>query len=173
MKYRFSSNVKSHFKVIQEASKCHSVVIPLYIFDSFTCINDMNIDMLRITGRWVTLVLPTVLRGHMADDQAGGCEVASVRDDHSAASLPVIRDDLPIVVPEHEWRIEIERTRLNDAGQIDGGPLLNVSLLGTKNLCLWLNYAKKHSMLHVGSCADLKPNRGRSYINLICCRSKC
>ena len=112
--------------------------------------------MLRIACRWVTLVLATILRSHMTDDEAGGGEVAPVRDDHSSTPLPVIGDDLPIVVPEHEWRIEVERTCLYDAGQVDGWTLLNVSLLWAQNLCLWLNDSKKHSMFHVRCCAYLE-----------------
>ena len=42
-----------------------------------TCINDMNIDMLRVAGRGVTLVLPAVNLAGVADDQAGGGLVSS------------------------------------------------------------------------------------------------
>ena len=62
----------------------------------------MNIDMLWVAGRWVTLVLTTVLTAGMTDNQAGGGLVTSVRDDHSATPLSVIRDDFTIVVPEHK-----------------------------------------------------------------------
>ena len=76
--------------------------ISIVPYQDFTCINNMNIDMLRIAGRWVTLVLATILRSHMTDDEAGGGEVTPVRDHHCSTPLPVIGDDLPIVVPEHE-----------------------------------------------------------------------
>ena len=42
-----------------------------------TCINDMNIDMLRVAGRGVTLVLPAVNLAGVADDQTGGGLVSS------------------------------------------------------------------------------------------------
>ena len=50
--------------------------------------------------------------GGVADDEAGGGLVSSVTDHHSAAPLPVIGDDLPVVIPEHEGGVQIEWTRL-------------------------------------------------------------
>ena len=44
---------------------------------ALTCINDMNIDMLRVAGRGVTLVLPTVNPAGVADNQTGGGLVSS------------------------------------------------------------------------------------------------
>ena len=67
----------------------------------------------------------------MTDDQAGGGHVSPVRDHHSATPLPVIGDDLPVVVPEHEGGVEVERASMDDAGQVDSGALLNISLLGS------------------------------------------
>ena len=48
----------------------------------------------------------------MADDEAGGGLVAPVADDHRAAPLPVVGDDLPVVVPEHVGRVQVQWPRL-------------------------------------------------------------
>ena len=65
----------------------------------------------------------------MADDQAGGGHVTLVRDDHCATPLPVIGDDLAIVVPEDEGWVEVAGPRLDHAGYVDCGPLLYEPLL--------------------------------------------
>ena len=49
----------------------------------------------------------------MADDEAGGCLVAPVADDHCAAPLPVVGDDLPVIIPEHEGGVQVERPGLD------------------------------------------------------------
>ena len=43
-----------------------------------TCVNNMNIDMLRIAGTGITLVLTTVFMTGMADDKARGRLVTPV-----------------------------------------------------------------------------------------------
>ena len=50
--------------------------------------------------------------GGVADDETGGGLVSSVADHHGAAPLPVIGDDLPVVIPEHKGGVQIEWTRL-------------------------------------------------------------
>ena len=50
----------------------------------------------------------------VADDEAGGGLVAPVADHHGAAPLPVVGDDLSIVVPEHKGGVQVEWTRLMD-----------------------------------------------------------
>ena len=91
----------------------------------------------------------------MADDQAGGGHVAPVRDDHCATPLPVIGDDLAIVVPEHKGRVQVQWASMDDAGQVDGGALLDISLFGSQDLCLGLNDSKIHSVLQMGCRAHL------------------
>ena len=78
-----------------------------------------------------------------------------VRNNHSASPLPVVGDDLPVVVPENKWGIEIEGTSLNDAGQIDGGTFLNISLLGSEYGSFRLYHPEEHPVLEVGGSADL------------------
>ena len=69
----------------------------------------------------------------MSDDQAGRGLLALLAYHHSATSLPVVRDDLPVVVPEHVGGVEVERAGLDDAGQVDGGALLDVELGGAED----------------------------------------
>ena len=69
----------------------------------------------------------------MSDDQAGRRLLALLAYHHSATSLPVVRDDLPIVVPEHVGGVEVERPGLDDAGEVDGGALLDVELGGAED----------------------------------------
>ena len=52
----------------------------------------MNVDMLRVAGTGVTLILTTVPRCHVADDQTGGGLVPPVWDDHGTSSLPALID---------------------------------------------------------------------------------
>ena len=68
----------------------------------------------------------------VADDEAGGGHVPPVRDHnldidryrylqclvsiyiaaHRAAPLPVVGDDLPVIIPEHEGGVQVEGARL-------------------------------------------------------------
>ena len=43
-----------------------------------------------------------------------------VRNNHSASPLPVVGDDLAVVVPENEGGVEVERSGLDDAGEVYG-----------------------------------------------------
>ena len=43
-----------------------------------TCVDDDDVDVLRVAGRRVTLVLPTVHLAGVTDDQTGGRLVSSV-----------------------------------------------------------------------------------------------
>lgn len=93
----------------------------------------MHIDMLGVAGAGVTLVLATVLlnqqttlnsawppslvsadRRGVADDEAGGGLVAPVADDHGAAPLPVVGDDLPVVIPEYKRWVQVKRAGLKN-----------------------------------------------------------
>ena len=74
---------------------------------------------------------------------------------HSPPSLPVVGDDLPIVIPKDKGGIEIEGPSLNDAGQIDGGSFLNVSLLGSQDGSFRLDDPQEDPVLEVGGGADL------------------
>ena len=76
----------------------------------------------------------------MSDDQAGRGLLALLAYHHSATSLPVVRDDLPVVVPEHVGGVEVERPGLDDAGEVDGGALLDVELGGAEDRRHRLDY---------------------------------
>ena len=93
----------------------------------------MHIDVLRVGGRRVALVLSAVLAGRVRDDQARRGLLALLADHHRSPALPVVRDDLPVVVPEHVGGVEVERPGLDDAGEVDGGALLNVELGGAED----------------------------------------
>ena len=93
----------------------------------------MHIDMLWVAGAGVALVLAAVPAGGVGDDQARGGLVGPLRDHHRAPPLPVVRDDLPVVVPEHVRGVQVEGPGLDDAGEVDGGALLDVELGGAED----------------------------------------
>ena len=85
----------------------------------------------------------------MSDDQAGRGLLALLAYHHSATSLPVVRDDLPVVVPEHVGGVEVEGPGLDDAGEVDGGALLDVELGGPEDGCHRLDDCQMDPMLQV------------------------
>ena len=93
----------------------------------------MHIDVLWVGGGRVALVLAAVLAGRVRDDQARRGLLALLADHHRTPALPVVRDDLPVVVPEHVGGVEVERPGLDDAGEVDGGALLDVELGGAED----------------------------------------
>ena len=93
----------------------------------------MHIDVLWVGGGRVALVLSAVLAGRVRDDQARRGLLALLADHHRSPALPVVRDDLPVVVPEHVGGVEVERPGLDDAGEVDGGALLDVELGGAED----------------------------------------
>ena len=93
----------------------------------------MHIDVLWVGGGRVALVLAAVLAGRVRDDQARRGLLALLADHHRSPALPVVRDDLPVVVPEHVGGVEVERPGLDDAGEVDGGALLDVELGGAED----------------------------------------
>ena len=110
----------------------------------------MYIDMLRVACAGVALILATVPAGGVGDDQAGGGLVGPLRDHHRAPPLPVVRDDLPVVVPEHVGRVQVEGPGLDDACEVDGGALLNVELGGAEDEGDRLDDPEVHPVLQVG-----------------------
>ena len=98
-----------------------------------TSLDDVHIDVLGVGGGGVALVLSAVLRRRVRDDQAGRRLLPLLADHHRAPALPVVRDDLPVVVPEHVGGVEVEGPRLDDAGEVDGGALLDVELGGAED----------------------------------------
>ena len=93
----------------------------------------MHIDVLWVGGGRVALVLSAVLAGRVRDDQARRGLLPLLADHHRPPALPVVRDDLPVVVPEHVGGVEVERPGLDDAGEVDGGALLDVELGGAED----------------------------------------
>ena len=93
----------------------------------------MHIDVLWVGGGRVALVLSAVLAGRVRDDQARRGLLALLADHHRPPALPVVRDDLPVVVPEHVGGVEVERAGLDDAGEVDGGAFFDVELGGAED----------------------------------------
>ena len=98
-----------------------------------TSFDDVHIDVLGVGGGRVALVLTAVLARRVCDDQAGRRLLPLLADHHRPPALPVVRDDLPVVVPEHVGGVEVERPGLDDAGEVDGGALLDVELGGAED----------------------------------------
>ena len=109
----------------------------------------MNIDMLRIGSRGVTLVLSTIRSCSMCYYQTGGCLFSPVRYHHRASSLPVIGDDLPVIVPKHKWGIQIERSGVDYASQVYCRAFLYEALLGAEYASVWLDNSEVHSVLQM------------------------
>ena len=86
--------------------------------------------------KWNIIKLSVIINNYQGNNDKN---VLPVWYNHRPSSLPVVGDDLPIVVPKHKRGIEIEGPGLYDAGQIDGGAFLNVSLLGSENDRVRLN----------------------------------
>ena len=121
-----------------------------------TSLDDMHIDMLGVGGGWVALVLSAVLARRVRDDQARRSLLPFLTDHHRPPALPVVRDDLPVVVPEHVGGVEIERPGLDDAGQVDGGALLDVELGGAEDGSHRLDDRKVDPVLQVRGRRHLK-----------------
>ena len=88
----------------------------------------MHIDVLGVGGGRVALVLTAVLARRVCDDQARRRLLPLLADHHRSPALSVVRDDLPVVVPEHVGGVEVERAGLDDAGQVDGGASVDVEV---------------------------------------------
>ena len=111
--------------------------------------------MLWVGGGWVTLVLATVFARGVGDDEGGGGLVAPLRDHHRAAALPVVGDDLAVVVPEDIGGVEVEGAGLDDAGEVDGGTLLYVELWGPEDDGDRLDDSQVDPVLKVRRCRHL------------------
>ena len=115
-----------------------------------TSFDDVHIDVLGVGGGRVALVLTAVFARRVRDDQARRRLLPLLADHHRAPALPVVRDDLPVVVPEHVGGVEVEGPGLDDAGEVDGGALLDVELGGPKDGRHRLDDCQMDPMLQVG-----------------------
>ena len=88
----------------------------------------------------------------MGDDQARRRLFPFLADHHRPPALSVVRDDLPVVVPEHVGGVEVEGAGLDDAGQVDGGALLDVELRGAEDQRHGLDHREVDPMLQVRGC---------------------
>ena len=115
----------------------------------------MHIDVLWVRGGRVALVLSAVFAGRVRDNQARRRLLSLLADHHCPPALSVVRDDLPVVVPEHVGGVEIERPGLDDAGEVDGGALLDVELGGAEDGRHRLDDCKVDPVLQVRGCRYL------------------
>ena len=102
--------------------------------------------------KWNIIKLSVIINNYQGNNDKN---VLPVWYNHSPSSLPVVGDDLPVVIPKHKGGIEIEGTGLNDAGQIDGGAFLDVSLLGSEDGSFRLDDPEEDPVLEVRRGADL------------------
>ena len=114
-----------------------------------TSFDDVHIDVLGVGGGRVALVLTAILARRMRDDQARRRLLPLLADHHCSPALSVVRDDLPVVVPEHVGGVEVEGPGLDDAGEVDGGALLDVELGGPEDGCHRLDDCQMDPMLQV------------------------
>ena len=102
--------------------------------------------------KWNIIKLSVIINNYQGNNDKN---VLPVWYNHRPSSLPVVGDDLPVVIPKHKGGIEIEGTGLNDAGQIDGGAFLDVSLLGSEDGSFRLDDPEEDPVLEVRRGADL------------------